>query len=116
MHWIRRRVWFLASIALGLAAIALDWYAKSFVAAGVVGIAAASHARSEGATSESIAAMKEHATAQIHRGGAWGTVGLLVVVASALCFFVSRVRSESGPRIAPVAVWIVYIFSCLVTV
>jgi hypothetical protein len=116
VHWIRRCAWFLASILLGLSAIALDWYAKSFVSAGVVGIAAATHARSEGATSETIAAMKELAIAHVHRGAGWGTVGLMVVVASTLCFFFSRMRSEPGPRLAPVAVWIVYGFSCLVTV
>jgi hypothetical protein len=116
MGWLRRRAWYLASIALGLAAIVIDWHSKSIVAAGVLGTAAATQAISHGATREVVAAMKEQAAAQVHRGSGMMTVGLIVAVASAVCFFISRTRSESGPRIAVIAVWIVYFFSFLVAV
>ena len=116
MGWLRSRAWYLISIALGLAAILIDCYSKSVVAAGVMGTAAATHAISHGATREVVAAIKEHAAAQVHRGASLGLVGLSVAAASVLCFFISRTRSESGPRIAAIVVWIVYFFSQLVVV
>ncbi len=116
MGWLRRRAWYLTAIALGLGAIGIDCYSKSIVAAGVIGTAAATHAISEGATREAVAAMKEQASAQVDRGAALGLVGLAVAAASVLCFFISRTRSESGPRLAAIVVWVVYLFSQLVVV
>jgi len=106
----------LASIVLGLAAVVVDLQAKSIVGAGVRRTAAATRAVHDGAAREVVAAMKDEGSALVNRGANVGMVGLLVAVASALCFFVSRLRSEPGPRIAPIAVWIVYFFCSLVTV
>jgi hypothetical protein len=116
VQFLRRRAWYLTSIALGLAAIVIDLTSKTIVASGVVGTAAASHALSNGAASDVVAAMKDQAAAQVHRGTAFVAVGLLVALVSAICFFISRTRAEPGPRIVPVMVWTVYVWSLLVTV
>jgi hypothetical protein len=60
--------------------------------------------------------MKDQGSAQVYRGANLGMVALLVAVASAICFFVSRLRSEPGPRIVPIAVWVVYFFLSLLAV
>jgi hypothetical protein len=109
MRWFRRRAWYLASIAIGLAAVLVEVQAKSIVAGGVGRIAAAAQARAEGAANEVIVAMKAQGSAQVDRGANLSVVGLIVAVASGLSFFMSRVKSEFGPRIVPIAVWIVYI-------
>jgi hypothetical protein len=116
MRWFRRRAWYLTTIMLGLAAVAVDLRGKSIIAGGVSTIARATQAKSDGASGEVIAAMKELGIAEAHRGGRWSTVGLLVAIASGLSFFFSRVRSEPGPRIVPIAVWIVYILFSFVMV
>jgi hypothetical protein len=116
VRWIRRRVWYLASIAIGLAAVVVDLRAKSLVGAGVSKIAAATQAIADGAAREVVAGLKDQGAAQVDRGANMGLIAFLVAVASALCFFVSRRRSEPGPRIAPIAVWIVYFFLSLLAV
>jgi hypothetical protein len=116
MQFFRRRAWYLASIVVGLAAIVSDASSKQFIARGVSGHAAVVGARHQGASDEVVAAMRDRPNVEVHRGSALGAAGLIGVLGSAISFFVSRLKSEPGPRIVPVIVWTVYIGSMLITV
>jgi hypothetical protein len=116
MQFIRRRAWYLTSIALGLAAIVVEIGSNQIVATGVVGIARATQAVHEGAATDVVEAIKHHATAQVNRGTGLAAIGLVVAVASAVCFFLSRKRYEAGPRLVPVIVWTIYVSFLLSTV
>ncbi len=116
MEWFRRRAWYLASIVIGVAAVAVDLQAKSLIGAGVRRIARVPDARHDGASPEVIAALKQTGQSLVDRGSSVGFVGMLVGVASVACFFVSRLRRERGHRIVPIAVWIVYFSFALMEV
>jgi hypothetical protein len=116
MEWFRRRAWYLASIAIGLAAVGVDLRAKSIIAAGVGRIAQVPHARHDGASPEVISTLRETGQSLVDRGSSIGFVGMLVGVASVACFFVSRLRRERGHRILPIVVWIVYLSFALTAV
>jgi hypothetical protein len=116
MGWLRRRAWYLASIVIGLAAVAVDLQAKSIIGAGVNRIARATHARHDGDSPEVISALKQTGQSLVDRGSSVGFVGMLVGVGSVACFFVSRLRREQGNRIVPIAVWIVYFSFALTAV
>ncbi len=116
MGWFRRRAWYLASIVVGLAAVAVDIQAKNIIAAGVSRIARAAQARHDGDSAEVISSLKQTGQSLVERGSSIGFVGMLVGAASVACFFVSRLRREGGHRIVPIAVWIVYFSFALMAV
>jgi hypothetical protein len=116
MEWFRRRAWYLISIVIGLAAVAVDIQAKSLIGAGVSRIASAVQARHDGVSLEAISALKQTGQSLVSRGSSVGLVGMLLGVASVACFFVSRARRERGHRLVPIAVWIVYFSFSLITV
>ncbi len=116
MEWFRRRAWYLASIVIGLTAVAVDLQAKSIIGAGVGRIARVPDARHDGASPEVISALKQTGQSLVDRGSSVGFVGMLVGVGSVACFFVSRLRRERGHRIVPIAVWIVYFSFALMEV
>jgi hypothetical protein len=116
MGFVRRRLLYFVSIALGLCAIVIGVRSQQIVATGIVGIAHATQAVHEGAAKDVVEAMNHHATAQVNRGTGLATAGFVVAFASVLCFFFSRRRAEPGPRIVPVIVWMVYFFFSLLTV
>ncbi len=116
MEWFRRRAWYLASIAIGVAAVAFNLHAKGLIGAGVSRIARVPDARHDGASPEVIAALKQTGQSLVDRGSSVGFVGMLLGVGSVACFFVSRFRRERGHRIIPIAVWIVYFSFALMAV
>jgi hypothetical protein len=116
MHFVTRHAWYLGSIAAGLAAIVVEVVAKRALAAGVGAIARATHDLHHGVASEVVATAKEQAIAHVHQGTSLAAVGFSLAVASAVCFFFSRVRSERGPRIVPLVIWTVYFAFFLVAV
>jgi len=116
MGWFRRRAWYLASIAIALAAIAFEFQAKGLIADGVISTARAGHARRGGAAPEVLAAITEHGKSQLDRASWVGALGLALAVISAASFFISRVRTEPGHRIVPICVWILYFYCLLLTV
>jgi hypothetical protein len=116
MRWFLRRSWYLASIAIAFAAIAFTLQAKSLIADGVISTAQSAQARHEGASPDILAAIKQHGESQMDRGSWLGALGFALAVTSAVCFFVSRVRSERGHRIVPIGVWILYFYCLLLTV
>jgi hypothetical protein len=116
MEWFRRRGWYLASIVLGMAAVAVDLHAKSLIGAGVGRIARVTQARHDGASSEVISSLKQTGQSLVDRGSAVGFVGMLLGVGSVACYFVSRLRRERGHRVVPIAVWIVYFSFALMAV
>jgi hypothetical protein len=116
MEWFRRHAWYLASIVIGLAAVALDLQSKSIIGAGVGRIARATQARHDGDSPDVISALKQTGQSLVDRGSSVGFVGMLFGVGSVACFFVSRLRRERGHRIVPIAVWIVYFSFALMAV
>jgi hypothetical protein len=116
MRWFHRRAWYLASIAIALAATAVEARAGSLIADGAIRTARASHARHEGASQGVLAAINEHGKSQMDRGSWLGALGLALAVVSAACFVASRVRLEPGHRIVPICVWILYFYCLLLTV
>ena len=116
MGWFRRRAWYLATIVVGLAAVAVDLRAKSIIAAGVSRIARATQARHDGDPPEVVSALKQTGQSLVDRGSSVGFVGILLGVGSGACFFISRLRRERGHRIVPIALWIVYFSFALMTV
>jgi hypothetical protein len=99
MEWFRLRGWYLASIVVGIAAVAVEFQAKGLIADGVISTA-----------------RTEHGKSQMDRASWVGGLGLAFVVISAASFFISRVRTEPGHRIVPICVWILYFYCLLLTV
>jgi hypothetical protein len=77
MEWFCRRAWYLASIVIGLTAVAVDLQAKSIIGAEVGRIARVPDARHDGALPEVISALKQTGQSLVDRGSSVGFVGML---------------------------------------
>jgi hypothetical protein len=96
------------SIALGIAAIAIDCIGKKAAGAAAGGTARALQARHEGAPAEVIQSMKEQAAANVPVADNRVMIGLLMAVASGISLAVSSARGEPGRRSVPVVILIAY--------
>jgi hypothetical protein len=109
MRLVRTRPWYLASIALGLVAIAIDTSAKKAASDGMVGMARATQARVDGVPLEVRESMERKASAAAHRSGILSLIGFCVAAGSASSLFVSMHKNESRWNSLPVVVLIAYI-------
>jgi hypothetical protein len=116
MRFVRKRPWCLASIALGLAAIAFETSAKRSASEGMTGIAKATQARAEGAPLQVGVSMRQRATGASDRSAKLGLIDLCVAAGSAACLYVSIRKSESRWNSIPAVILIAYVLWLLVLV
>jgi triphosphoribosyl-dephospho-CoA synthetase len=112
----RKRRWCLASIALALSAIGIDTASKMAANAGMLGMAHATVARTQGVPVATIESMKRQATTAAFGAGMLSLVGLCVAAASVACLSLSIDKRESRWACVPAGLLIVYVASLLVVV
>jgi hypothetical protein len=116
MKAVFKRPWYFASIALALAAIAVDFGSKRVVSSGVSTRANAVAARHDGAAPHVLESMHAQADAAAHWGIALGLIGLVIAVAAGACLFVSIQNRETFWDVIPIGLLLCYVASSLVVV
>jgi hypothetical protein len=109
MPVLSKRPWYLASVALVLAATALEFAAKNAANTGMVTMARGAEARHEGAAQGLVDSMHRQGFRAAHRAGALSLIGLVSAVAAGACFFVSIQTHESRWDVIPIGFGLVYI-------
>jgi hypothetical protein len=116
MTAVLKQPWYLASIALALAAIAVDFGSKRAANLGMTTMAKAAVARHDGASADFIESMHALGYASAHRAGTLGLIGLVVAVAAGACFFVSIQTYETLWDVIPIGLLLCYVASSLIVV
>ena len=109
----RTQPWYVASLAVGLAAIAIDTSAKKAASDGMVGMARLMVDRVPLKVRDSA---KREASAAAQRSDTLSLIGFCVAAASAACLLISIHKHSLRRNSVPVAVLIAYIFLFLVSV
>ena len=112
----RTQPWYIASLALGLAAIAIDTSAKKAASDGMVGMARVTQALVDGVPLEVRDSAKREGSAAAHRSDTLSLIGVCVAAASAACLLISIHKHALRRNSVPVVVLIAYLVLFLVSV